>query len=183
MDAAIFPHSSDTYNATGMFSFAMTTSTSVGGALKPGLLGIAPNIPTLAHLNQVCRTTQPTAAANPPDPLTPPYQQSTGVSSSSNHSDLSAHESPPPAPASADKDKSEHKNSSNNSATATLFQQLAAIEQSFANKTPVHISNLLSLCADKQVLFTGGMIYRKLFTKICPGTLLLLVGAAVCSVT
>lgn len=43
-----------------------------------------------------------------------------------------------------DKDKKEFK--------PNLFQQLAVIEQAFVNKNPVHISQLLGLFSDKQVI-------------------------------
>lgn len=139
MDAAIFSHSSETYNVTSMFSFAMSSS----GNLKPGLLGIAPNIPTLAHLNQVCRVQSSNI-----DTLTPPYQPLVAggggggacVSNSPNQSDLSSQTQSRDSP---EKEKLDNK--------TTLYQQLSTIEQSFVNKTPVHISHLLALGADKQV--------------------------------
>lgn len=136
MDAAIFPHSSDTYNSTSMFSFALAST----GNLKPGLLGIAPNIPTLAHLNQVCRV-QAVNNTNT-ETLTPPYQPSAGVSNSPNNQsdDFSSQTQSRDSP---NKEKPDAK--------ATLYQQLSIIEQSFVNKTPVHISHLLALGVDKQV--------------------------------
>lgn len=77
--------------------------------IKPGLLGIAPNIPNL----------------NPSRPYSTLLND---IPQESN-------------------DKTEKEQKQN------LYQQLSAIEQLFVTKTPVHISQLLSLFSEKQVRF------------------------------
>lgn len=124
MDASLFSHSSESYEPIFPYSMGTLGNSSLG-TLKPGLLGIAPLIPGITHMKGQTMTLES---------LTP--RQHTAASNSSNHSDLSqSHDS-------ADKDK-DYKPS--------LYQQLAAIEQSLVNKTPVHISQLLALFTDKQV--------------------------------
>lgn len=117
MDASLFSHSSDSYDST-MFSYSMGPL----GSLKPGLLGIAPLIPGIAHMKGA-------------ESLTP--RQQTTTSNCSNHTDLVQEPS--------DRDRAECK--------ASLYQQLATIEQALLNRAPVHISQLLALFTDKQVSF------------------------------